>query len=61
MSEDELDNVASGRASNEIWICPECGRLITFTRHMFQRRIDEHIRYHEEINQWKKRGEETES
>ena len=50
LNDDELDNVSGGRASNESWKCPRCNQIIFNTRHMFQIKIDEHKKWHEEID-----------
>ena len=36
LNDEELDDVAGGRASNEYWTCPRCGQIIFNTRHMFE-------------------------
>ena len=50
LNDEELDDVAGGRASNEYWECPRCGQIVTNTKHSFQSKIQEHQRWHEEID-----------
>ena len=33
LNDEELDDAAGGRASNEYWTCPRCGQIIFNTRH----------------------------
>ena len=48
MSEEELDNVAGGWGLNDMWKCPECGRIVCYSRSM-DSNIRNHIREHEEL------------
>ena len=50
LNDEELDDVAGGRASNEYWECPRCGQLVFCTKHSFDSKIREHQRWHAEID-----------
>ena len=53
LNDDELDTVSGGRASNESWTCPRCGQIVFCTKHLFYSKIEEHQRWHEEIDRLK--------
>ena len=50
LNEEELDDVAGGRASNESWTCPRCGQMVFATKFGFDSKIKEHQRWHAEID-----------
>ena len=50
ISEEELDNVAGGRCSSETWECPECGRIICWSR-SFPIVIEDHLREHKALRE----------
>lgn len=39
LNDEELDDVAGGRASNESWTCPRCGQMIFCTKYSFDSKI----------------------
>lgn len=50
MTDEDLDNVAGGRSLNDMWKCPECGRIICYSRSM-DSNIKDHIRHHEALRE----------
>lgn len=50
MTDEDLDNVAGGRCSSETWTCPECGRIICWSRSM-DSNIKNHIREHNRLRE----------
>ena len=60
LNDEELDDVAGGRASNEYWTCPRCGQIVFCTKHLFYSKIEEHQRWHEEIDRLRNPNSENE-
>ncbi|MBO4429219.1 MAG: hypothetical protein J5832_04610 [Clostridia bacterium] len=50
MTDEDLDNVAGGRNLNDTWTCPECGRIVCYSRSM-DSNIKDHIRHHEALRE----------
>ena len=40
LNDEEIDDVAGGRASNEYWTCPRCGQIVFCTKHLFYSKIE---------------------
>ncbi|MBR3133821.1 MAG: hypothetical protein IKG42_07225 [Clostridia bacterium] len=50
MTDEDLDNVAGGRCSSETWKCPDCGRIICWSR-SFYVVIEDHLREHRRLRE----------
>lgn len=50
MTDEDLDDVAGGRCSSETWKCPECGRIICWSR-SFPIVIEDHLREHRRLRE----------
>ena len=50
MTDEDLDNVAGGWGLNDTWKCPECGRIVCYSRSM-DSNIKNHIREHEALRE----------
>ena len=60
LDENELKDINGGRASNEYWTCPRCGQIVFCTKHLFYSKIEEHQRWHEEIDRLRNPNSENE-
>ena len=50
MTDEDLDNVAGGWGLNDMWKCPECGRIICWSR-SFPVVIEDHLREHKALRE----------
>lgn len=60
LNDEELDDVAGVRASNESWTCPRCGQMIFCAKYSFDSKIKEHQKWHADIDKSRNPNSENE-